>query len=300
MTNVSKVYFGLSRVSRAGRWTLGLARRGRPGRARDPQLERRWKEICRQSDLWTCRFVDFWIWRWGVVVEGGVDRHGDADLAAERLAERVLELAAQAPLDLAAGEVVGDGDDRRALVDGHRLAGAQPGPLVGLELGDHARPHRGEVRLRGPSTGRSAQSRPRVGSSVRVLGVHVVMPARRGRVLRDRASERCWAASPKPGGRATVHKFVHSLCTEADAPVPATRRTSVERAQVSTSLQVRRDFPRQGGRGRSDRSADRRIQVGKDSDRPKVTRRCKQRQAVIHRPLNLGRMRRSRGRSPVV
>ena len=42
----------------------------------------------------------------------GVDGDGDADLRAEDLTERVLQLGAQATLELAAGEVVGDGDDR--------------------------------------------------------------------------------------------------------------------------------------------------------------------------------------------
>ncbi len=46
--------------------------------------------------------------------------------------QRVLELASQPALELAAGELVGDGDDRGALVQGDRLAGAEPGPLVGL------------------------------------------------------------------------------------------------------------------------------------------------------------------------
>jgi hypothetical protein len=59
--------------------------------------------------------------------------------------ERVLELTAQAALELGAGELVADGDDRGIGVERDRLAGAYPGLLVGLELVDDVLPGGSEV-----------------------------------------------------------------------------------------------------------------------------------------------------------
>ena len=72
--------------------------------------------------------------------ELGVHRDGDPDLAVERGAEGVLEAGAQPALDLVAGEVVGDRDDRGALVQRHRAAAGQPGPLVGRQVLDQGAP----------------------------------------------------------------------------------------------------------------------------------------------------------------
>ena len=96
--------------------------------------------------------------RGSVVVERRVDRHHDPDLAAEGLAQRVLDLAAQPALELTAGEVVGHRDDRGALVQGDWLAGAQPSSLVGLEVVEHPRPHPREI---GGGIGRGARRRSR-------------------------------------------------------------------------------------------------------------------------------------------
>jgi hypothetical protein len=67
-----------------------------------------------------------------LVVELRIDRDGDPDLVTEGDGERVLELTTQAALELTAREVVGHRDDRGVLVEGDRLAGAQPGSLVWL------------------------------------------------------------------------------------------------------------------------------------------------------------------------
>ena len=144
MTNVSKVYFGLSRVSSddAGRVGLGFRCAGRPaGRAAPGR-----SGSSRSLRPVACRGVGTGLLGSPVLVELGVDRDRDPDLPAEGDGQGVLELAAQPALELAAGEVVGHGDDRGALVEGHRLAGAQPGALVGLEVLDDAAPGACEVR----------------------------------------------------------------------------------------------------------------------------------------------------------
>ena len=97
-----------------------------------------------QNHLSTCRCLDLSLRRRtdacrtrGCPAGGcraGIDRHREPDLPGEGHGEGILELATQPALELAAGELVGDGDDGGALVQGHRLAGAQPGALVGLEL----------------------------------------------------------------------------------------------------------------------------------------------------------------------
>ena len=78
--------------------------------------------------------------------ELGVDGDRDPDLPAEGGAEGVLEPGAQPALELVAGEVVGDRDDRGALVQGHRPARGQPGPLVGRQVLDQRAPDRGRAR----------------------------------------------------------------------------------------------------------------------------------------------------------
>ena len=54
--------------------------------------------------------------------QGRVDGGAEPDLAAEHLAQRTLELGSQPALDLGAGELVGDRDDRQLVVDGDRIA----------------------------------------------------------------------------------------------------------------------------------------------------------------------------------
>ena len=103
--------------------------------------------VCRQVVLAIWRLVDLGRGLLGRgLLQGGVDRHRDPDLPAQRDGERVLELAPEPALELGAGEVVGDGHDRRALVERHRLAGPQPRALVGLEVPQDAAPGRAEVR----------------------------------------------------------------------------------------------------------------------------------------------------------
>ena len=144
MTKVSKVYFGLSRVSSRSPARGGLGRSG--GAAGEATCRR----ICRHVDC-----------RWTVVdVAGdrlagaalrrpscGVDGDRRAGSRAEDRGQRVLELAAQPALELGAGEVVGDGDDRGVPVEGDRFAGLDPGLLVGLQLLDHALPGGRQVRV---------------------------------------------------------------------------------------------------------------------------------------------------------
>ena len=76
----------------------------------------------------------------------GSTRDGEPDRLAEALAEGVLERRAQPALELVAGELVGDGDDRGALVQRQRLAGAQPGPLVGRRSSTSLRQRTSSVR----------------------------------------------------------------------------------------------------------------------------------------------------------
>jgi hypothetical protein len=73
-------------------------------------------------------------------VQGGVDGDRDPDLPREPLGERVLELPPEPALELGPREVVGDGDDRGALVQRHRLAVTQPGLLVWLQVVHHTSP----------------------------------------------------------------------------------------------------------------------------------------------------------------
>ena len=186
MTKVSKVYLGLSRVSRA----LGRDDRGRGGgagrvaaRARAPRRSRcrpgatgrrrpgrGWCRasaapgsqpvVCRHVVMSICRCVDLRRCRavvGGVVVgvvgaiggrvgdQGRVDGGAEPDLAAVDAAERSLELGPQPALDLGAGELVGHRDDGQVVVDGHRVAVRQPGPLVGLHVLEHRSPCVGQV-----------------------------------------------------------------------------------------------------------------------------------------------------------
>ena len=123
--------------------------------------------------------------------ELGVDGDRDPDLAAEGGAEGVLEPGAQPALELVAGELVGDRDDRGALVQGHRPA-ARPARPAGWAAGPRparSRPCRagsgpGSVgagrrggrrsgRPRGVLRFRSRQARPR-GSAVWRVAVAVV------------------------------------------------------------------------------------------------------------------------------
>jgi hypothetical protein len=99
---------------------------------------------CRHVDRSICQFVDRNVLD---VLERGVDRDEHADLAAEALAQRVLDVVAQPALELGAGELVGDRDDRGVLVQRHGHARAQPGPLVGLEVLDDLLPCRPEIYL---------------------------------------------------------------------------------------------------------------------------------------------------------
>ena len=80
--------------------------------------------------------------------QGGVDRHTEADVAAEHRGQAFLDLGAQPTLELATGELVDDLDDGLVAVHGHRGAGLQPGPLVGLQLADHRPPCLLEIGLR--------------------------------------------------------------------------------------------------------------------------------------------------------
>src|SRR4051812_11989011 len=69
-----------------------------------------------------------------MAAELGVDRDGDPHRVVEGGAEGLLELRPQPALDLVAGELVGDRDDRGALVQGDRAAAGEPGTLVGRQL----------------------------------------------------------------------------------------------------------------------------------------------------------------------
>ncbi len=138
------MYFGLS-----------LRLEGR-GARRVPELHLlRWGGRLLHHHRGNCRHVTFWTYRHvhvfvghRRVVQGRVHGHRDPDLATEGHGERVLELSAQPALELAAGEVVGDGDDRGALVEGDRLARPQPRPLVGLQVVDDAAPGSVQVSRR--------------------------------------------------------------------------------------------------------------------------------------------------------
>ena len=107
--------------------------------------------------------------------ELGVHGHRDPDLPAEGVAQGVLQPGAQPALELVAGELVGDRDDRGALVHRHRLAGRQPGALVGRQVVDQVAPQ--PVELGGGSAGRVLRAGSSGRSSPsRVMVVHVGPP----------------------------------------------------------------------------------------------------------------------------
>ncbi len=84
----------------------------------------------------------------GGALELGVHGHRDPHLGAERVAEGVLEPGAQPALELVAGELVGDRDDRGVLVQRDRAARGQPGPLVGRQVVDQRAPDGAEIGRR--------------------------------------------------------------------------------------------------------------------------------------------------------
>ena len=131
------------------------------------------------------------------LVERRVDRDREPDLAAEGDGQRVLELGAQPALELVAGELVGDGDDRGVLVQGQRLArpGARP---AGWAAGRRRRSRQTASRS---GCGRCSASSPR---------------STRGLV-------------PPLEPLDSVHTFVHRLCTHV---TPCRGRRS--RAPVQT------------------------------------------------------------------
>ena len=144
MTKVSKVYFGLSRVSSDRRRAASAPSSSR----RTPALaDSVHKAMSRPVDESTCRHGDSFGAGRAVGHQGGVDRHAEPDVAAEDRGQPLLDLGAQPALELAAGELVDDLDDRLVAVQGHRGAGLQPGPLVGLQLPDHRPPRLLEVGL---------------------------------------------------------------------------------------------------------------------------------------------------------
>ena len=126
ITKVSKMYFGLSRVSRAvprvgaapnACWVLvgdgrGQLRRPGPGWPRSPSSSTSLSRSALTSG--------------GAQV--GVDRDGQSDRLTERAAEAVLDPRAEPGLELATGEIVGDGDDRGVLMQRDRLRGGRPRP----------------------------------------------------------------------------------------------------------------------------------------------------------------------------
>ena len=257
MTKVSKVYFGLSRVSRrvpaasrpavGGSGSSAVASRS-PGAAGVGERRRSTGSICRH--VVCVDSVD------SVDVVGGLAsaastsaRAAGSTVTASRISrpktvgERVLELAAQPALELVAGELVGDRDDRGALVEGHRLAGAQPGALVGLEVVDDRAPGGAEVRGAAAPRVRSAVCCPRVVA---------------GRV-------RCQGTGCRRAGR--FHNFVHRLCTwrpslwreprrdasrrDRGSDVSAGQRPLCQRLwRRSQDLRDRRVDPRAGGEPR--------------------------------------------------
>ena len=138
ITNVSKVYFGLSRVS-PGRRTEGLVRWRRVVEATSRSVD--------ISTGWTRRFIA------RGVSAGRPSPSAGFTVTASRISrpnahgQGVLELAAQPALELGAGEVVADRDDRGVAVQRDRLAGLDPGLLVGLQLLDHALPGSSQVGI---------------------------------------------------------------------------------------------------------------------------------------------------------
>ena len=139
----------------------------------------------------------------------GVDGDRDPDLPAERVPECVLEAGAEASLELAAGELVGDRDDRGLAVQRDRLAGGQPGPLAGRQVVDELPPHGGEV---GPGRflgGHRAGCRP--------CGLpHSILVSRPVRSCAWSRHEACSAAVRLPPPRSELARPVPRLRTRAD------------------------------------------------------------------------------------
>src|SRR4029078_748410 len=113
----------------------------------------RWRgdvEVCRHIGMWTCRLIDE-----GALEavlrgvdpfgQGRVDGDREPDLVSEPHRERVAELTTESALELGAGELVADRDDRGVAVQRDRFAGAHPGLLVGVDLVDHVLPGASEV-----------------------------------------------------------------------------------------------------------------------------------------------------------
>ena len=202
MTKVSKVYFGLSRVSSAGPHRTGAAARRRSG-----PLARRPRGVggrrARHVDVSTCRHVAIVSTRRrrGVVgsapaswLEGRVDGDRDPDLAAEGDGERVLELAAQPALELV-----------RVKSSGTAMIAVLSWSVTGSLARSQAR----WLGWRSSTTPRQAASR----SGVRCCSTGV----------RRRSDHGSWSADPVWGAvseRLRVRAGGPQLCPQAVHPVP--------------------------------------------------------------------------------
>ncbi len=163
----------------------------------------------------------------GRLLELGVHGDRDPDLATEAHRQRVLELGAQAALELVAGEVVGDRDDGGALVEGDRLTGAQPGALVGLEVVDHAAP--GDSEVRGALVHRSRFLR---------RSRFAADPFRRGPGPHRRRRPAVPQENRRPRGRRSVSTTLSTGCEPGAPAVESLRPRSSRRRRGSTSVQV--------------------------------------------------------------
>ncbi len=161
--------------------------------------------------------------------DGGVHGDGDPHVVPERLGERVLQAGAQPALELVAGELVRDRDDRGVLVDGHRPARRQPGALARREVLDQVRPDGGQVGGR-RSSYRSPASRP--------VAAHVVLH-------RSSHSHRsCCRMDPRLTRPARPARTSPHLCPQGVHRWCACGRRSVNR------LRPRRHIPVCAGQGR--------------------------------------------------
>ena len=125
----------------------------------------------------------------GGVLEGGVDRDGQPDVAAERSAERRDEVLADIRLEHLLGVVVGHGDEGGLFDDGHQAGETDEGTLTGGDTGAF-QSHEGAL--------------PQVGE-IDVSACHVWLPSLPTPGPMDRASRR----STLP----VIHSSIHRVGT---------------------------------------------------------------------------------------